>query len=201
LGPALIIVRYAADPTDAAALLDMSFILQTAGQRSKGLELQQMALKLRRCYARAHGSGDGLKVLAFVAEGDFMANTPVDFLMEGSNAVLTLVYIDGQTPDLRDVPEHDVAFIAVGESEANVPVLANLERLLNGRRGPIMNGFPQRIAALTRDRVAEMFADEASIVAPATVRADRVSLHQLAHGQIGLSALLPDENKSAGFEP
>ena len=186
--------RYVADPIDAAALLDMSFILQTAGQRSKGLELQQLALKLRRCYARAHGSGDGLKVLAFVAEGDFMANTPVDFLMEGSNAVLTLVYIDGQTPDLRDVPEHDVAFIAVGESEANVPVLANLERLLDGWRGPIMNGAPRHIAALTRDSVAEMFADETSIVAPATVRADRVSLHQLAHGQIGLSALLPNES-------
>ena len=106
------------------------------------MKLQQLALQLRRCYARAHGSGDGLKVLAFVAEGDFMANTPIDFLMEGSNAVLTLYYIDGQTPDLRDVPEHDVAFIAVGESEANVPVLANLERLLEGWRGPIMNGSP-----------------------------------------------------------
>jgi hypothetical protein len=186
--------RYAADPTDAAALLDMSVILQTTGQRSKGLELQQMALKLRRCYARAHDSGDGLKVLAFVAEGDFMANTPIDFLMEGSNAVLTLVYIDGQTPDLRDLPEHDVAFIAVGESEANGPVLANLERLLGGWRRPIMNGAPQRIAALTRDRVAAIFADEASIVAPATVRADRDSLHQLAHGGIGLGVLLPNEN-------
>ena len=177
--------RFAADPTDAAALLDMSFILQTAGQRSKGLELQQLALNLCRCYACAHGSGDGLKVLAFVAEGDFMANTPIDFLMEGSNAVLTLFYIDGQTPDLRDVPEHDVAFIAVGESEANVPVLASLERLLEGWRGPIMNGTPRHIAALTRDRVAEMFGDEASIVSPATVRADRDSLHRLAQGQSG----------------
>ena len=185
--------RYASDPTDAAALLDMSVLLQTTGQRSKGLELQQMALKLRPCYACAHGSGGGLKVLAFVAEGDFMANTPIDFLMKGSNAVLTLYYIDGQTPDLRDLPAHNVAFIAVGESEANAPVLANLERLLDGWRGPIMNGAPQHIAALTRDRVADMFADVASIVAPATVRADRESLHQLAQGHIGLSALLPNE--------
>jgi len=185
--------RFTADPTDAAALLDMSFILQTTGQRSKGLELQQLALKLRRCYACAHGSGHGLKVLAFVAEGDFMANTPIDFLMGGSNAVLTLYYIDGQTPDLRDLPEHDVAFIAVGESEANAPVLATLERLLEGWQGPIMNGNARHITALTRDRVAEMFADEASIVAPATKRADRDSLDQLARGQIGLGALLPNE--------
>jgi glutathione synthase/RimK-type ligase-like ATP-grasp enzyme len=57
-----------------------------------------------------------------------------------------------------------------------------------------MNGIPQHIAALTRDRVAEMFADEASIVAPATKRADRDCLHHLAQGQIGLSALLRNEN-------
>ena len=58
----------------------------------------------------------------------------------------------------------------------------------------VMNSAPGRIAALTRDSVAEMFADETSIVAPATVRADRVSLHQVAHGQIGLSALLPNKS-------
>ena len=182
--------RFGANPADAAALMDMSVVLQITGHRNKGLEFQQMALKLRRCYARAHGGGDGLKVLAFVAEGDFMANTPIDFLMRGSNAVLMLYYIDSQTRDLRDLPEHDVAFIAIGESETNVPVLANLERLLDGWRGPIVNGNPRNIAALTRDRVAEMFAGEVSIVAPATVRADRASLHRLAHGQIGLGALL-----------
>ncbi len=182
--------RFGANPSDAAALMDMSVILQITGHRNKGLEFQQMALKLRRCYARAHGGGDGLKVLAFVAEGDFMANTPIDFLMRGSNAVLMLYYVDSQTPDLRDLPEHDVAFIAIGESETNVPVLANLERLLDGWGGPIVNGNPRNIAALTRDRVAAMFGGETSIVAPATVRADRASLHQLAHGQIGLSALL-----------
>jgi hypothetical protein len=185
--------RYAANPEDAAALMDMSVILQTTGHPSKALEFQQMALELSRSYARVDGDGKGLKVLAFVADGDFMANTPIDFLMEGSNAVLTLYYVDGQTQDLRDVPEHDVAFIAAGESEANVPVLANLERLLEGWQRPIMNGVPRRIAALTRDRVAGMFADEPSIVAPATMRADRATLYRLALGQIGLRALLPNE--------
>ncbi len=138
--------RFATNPTDAAALMDMSIILQATGQRSKALELQQMALKLGHCYARPHGRGDGVKILAFVAEGDFMANTPIDFLMEGSNAVLTTYYVDGHTPDLRDARGHDVAFIAVGESEANAPTLANLRRLLEGWRGPIMNGNTQGIA-------------------------------------------------------
>jgi hypothetical protein len=186
--------RLAADLTDAAALMDMSVILQTTGQRDKGLELQQKALQLKRCYHRVHGSGSGLKVLAFVTEGDFMANTPVDFLMEGSDAILSTFYIDARTGDLQDVPPHDVAFVAVGESEANIPVLENLERLLEGWPGPIMNGDPRRILALTRDSVAAMFANEETIVAPATVRVDRNSVKRLALGEIGIAALLPNEN-------
>jgi glutathione synthase/RimK-type ligase-like ATP-grasp enzyme len=185
--------RFAGDPEDAAALMDMSVILQTAGQREKGLELQRKALQLRRCYRRQHGRGDGLKVLAFVAEGDFMANTPIDFLMQGSDAILSFYHVDSQTRNLRDVPEHDVAFVAVGESEANVPVLVNLERLLEGWHGPVMNA-PRRILALKRDTVAGMFAGEASIYAPPSVRLDRGALQQLAHGDLARGAVLPGWN-------
>ncbi len=187
--------RYAENPRDAAALMDMSVILQTTGHRDKGLEMQRKALGLTRCFRRVHGRGNGLKVLVFMAEGDFMANTPVDFLAEGSEATLSMVYVDGETRDLQGLPEHDVAFVAIGESDATMPALENLDRLLQGWRGPIMNGAPCRILALTRDRVAAMFADEASIAAPATVRASRAELEKLARGDIALAAFLPD----AGF--
>ena len=181
--------RYAANPADAAALMDMSIILQTAGQRSKGLELQQKALQLTRCYhQRPHGSG--MNVLVFVSEGDFMANTPIEFLMEGSDATLSLYYVDAGTRDLRDAPEHDVAFAGIGECEANVPVLENLARLLEGWRRPVMN-LPRRILALKRDAVAAMFADEATIMAPPVARADRSSMERLARGEIELCAILP----------
>ncbi len=183
--------RYAADPADAAALMDMSIMLQTAGHRSKGLELQQKALRLTRCYQRPHGSGGGMKVLVFVSEGDFMANTPIEFLMEGSDATLYLYYVEAGTRDLRDAPQHDVAFAGVGECEANVPVLQNLDRLLQGWSRSVMNR-PQRILTLKRDAVAAMFADEASIMAPPVARADRSSMERLARGEIELCALLPN---------
>ncbi len=184
--------RYAENPRDAAALMDMSVVLQTTGHRDKGLELQRQALSLSRCFQRVHGRGDGLKVLVFAAEGDFMANTPIDFLMEGSNATLSMVYVDGETRDLRDLPGHDVAFVAIGESEANIAALENLDRLLQGWRGPIVNGAPKRILALTRDGVAAMFAGETSILAPLTVRAGRTELEQLSRGEIALAPILPD---------
>ena len=87
-------------------------------------------MHIRRCFRRRHGRGDGLKVLAFMAAGDLMANTPIDFLLEGSDMELISVYVDTATQILPDLPAHDVAFVAVGESEANEPVLRNLQRLL-----------------------------------------------------------------------
>lgn len=186
-----LLLRYAENPADAGALLDMSVILQTTGYRDKGLDIQRHALGLSRLFQRVHGRGDGLKVLVFMAEGDFMANTPIDFLMEGSNATLWILYVDEETRALPDLPEHDVAFIAIGESEAAIRVLENLSRLLRGWRGPIVNGDPERILALTRDGVAAMFTGEPSIVAPATARADRASLAKLARGEIALRGLLP----------
>jgi hypothetical protein len=187
-----LVERFSADAYDASALMDMSMMLQTSGQREKGLELQHMAVLLRRCFHRVHGAGTGLNVLVFVAEGDFMANTPIDFLMEGSNAVLSFYYVDERTRSLLDTPEHDVAFVAVGESEENQPILKNLRGLLKNWPRPIMNGACDRIAALTRDRVAALFAGETAIVAPATVPVRKASLKRLAEGKIELSALLPE---------
>jgi hypothetical protein len=185
--------RVTADPTDAAALMDMAVMLQTSGQRDKGLELQRAALQMRRSYHRLYGSADGLRVLAFVTAGDFMANTPVDFLLEGSNVDLWTIYVDAQTQDLSDLPEHDVAFVAIGESDANLPVLQNLQHLLANWSVPILNNAPGRISALTREGVYAMFAGERSILAPPTVRTDRGTLQLLADGLIGLPMLLPQD--------
>jgi hypothetical protein len=93
---------------------------------------------------------------------------------------------------LRDAPPHDAAFIAVGESDANAPVLENLQRLLKDWRAPIVNGSPRSILALTRDTVASMFAAGESVFAPPTVIADRRTLRDLAEGQTGVAALLPN---------
>ena len=183
--------RVEANPCDAAALMDMSVILQVSGHREKGLGLQRSAVRESRCYRRVHGRGTGLRVLAFVAEGDFRANIPIDFLLEGSDFSLLTYYVDARTPHLRDVPPHDIAVVAVGESDENIPILENLDRLLRDWRGPIVNGSPGRILALTRDTVTAMFAGGEFVVAPPTVRADRHTLRELANGEIGVAALLP----------
>lgn len=181
--------RVSVDTGDAAAFLDLSMILQSVGQADKAALAQRAALDISRSYCIRNGSGSGSRILAFVTAGDFMANTPIEFLLEGSETTLLLHYIDADTKDLADVPDHDVAFVAVGESTANLPVLENLERLLSGWRGPIMNNAPRKIMGLTRDGVAESFRDELSILAPATTRVSRDALEKAATGEVGISKL------------
>ena len=171
------------DPTDAAALMDLSTILQLTGQRERGLQLQQTALRLSPLYRRAYGSGAGPKLLALVVAGDFMANTPLDFLLDGSDCELHLLYVQPDRPLPAQLPPHEVCFLAIGESRANRPILAALAPVLANWRTPVVNGAPARIAALSRDGVAAMFAADADVVVAPTVRCQRQALTAWSKGR------------------
>ena len=182
--------RVSADLTDAAAFLDVSILLHAIGEEDKAVLSQKAALDISRKYRIRNGRGIGPNVLVFVTAGDFMANTPIEFLLQDSDANILLYYVDADTGDLNDVPEHDVAFVAVGESSANLPVLENLERLLCDWAGPILNNAPRHIMNLSRDGVAEALKDEPSILAPAAARVSRDAIGQLASGQIEVASIL-----------
>lgn len=175
-----LVARVTADPADAAAMMDMSIVLQLSGERERGLAMQATALELERTYYRPHGRADELRVVAFVVAGDLMANTPLDFLLEGSDIELVLVYVrsDGALP--LNVPEHDVAFMAVSESPSAAATLRGVASALRGWPTPVMNGRPERVAALTRDGVAATFTGDPHVLAPPVVRLSRQSLAALA---------------------
>jgi hypothetical protein len=186
-----LLARTEADPADAGALYDMAIVLQVSGHRDEGLRIQGLALERGRVFRRVYGGGRGVHVVALMTAGDFMANTPVEFLLAGSEAVLDLVYIHAETLDLSHLPPHDVLFVGVGESPQNQPVLARCAALLEGWTGPVLKGAPEQIARLTRDGVAELLEGEPSLLAPATVRATRRALEAVLAGDILASDLLP----------
>ncbi len=171
-----LIERVTHTPEDASAIMDLSTILMSRGQMADALRLQRMAIDLQRDYCIIHGDGSGLRILAFVAPGDLMANTPIDFLLNGSNCRLWLCHVDADTETLAGLPEHDVAFVAVGESEANGPILDALQILLSDYSGAILNNAPALIKSLTRDGVSLRFADTPSILAPFNQRRSRAEL-------------------------
>jgi hypothetical protein len=181
-----------ANPNACDAFMDLSIILQATGQVEKATIAQTAALGISRTYQIKHGDGSGLRVLAFVTAGDFMANTPIEFLVEKSNCTLLLYYVDSKTASLLEVPEHDVAFLAVGESPDNAAILDNLAVLLSTWQGPIVNNAPHMIRSLTRRDVALRFVDEPSISAPRCIIASREHLMLLKAGNPRCDLPIPD---------
>ena len=183
--------RATADHTDAATLMDMATILQTLSRADEARQILHNAVQLRRDFCVVHGNGTGPRILAFVTEGDFMANTPLDFLLAGSDCVLWLHYVDLETTALTNLPEYDVAFMAIGESTENAPLLAHMEKLLAGFDRPVMNRNPELISRLTRDGVSEMLANEPSILSPTTYRVSREDLVAVGAGAKRLEDCVP----------
>ena len=186
-----LIARVTANGADYGALLDLSTLVQMTGSREQGLNLQAAAIAGQRCYRTRHGAGT-LRVLAFMVAGDLMANTPIDFLLEGSDVELTVYYVDGRLPAPSQVPDHDVAFLAIGQSDDGSRALAALgpEPFAAWPR-PVMNGRPELIAALSRDGVADAFEDHPYLICPATRRTPRAALQQIVAGARDLAAVHP----------
>ena len=168
---------------DPVALMDLATMLLLNGQAENGLGVQAQALAQRRVYHRPPQDGPaGLTVLAIMTAGDMMANTPVDFLLEGSDIALTSLYVDatGALPD--PLPPHDLAFLAIGESAANAPVLRALAPRLAAWPKPVLNAQPLRIAQLTRDGACALLEGAPEILAPRALRLDRPALAKVGEG-------------------
>ncbi len=114
-----------------------------------------------------------LRLLAFMAPGDFMANAPLEFLLQGSSIALEIVYAMPGS-GLPPVPEHDLAFVAIDESDATAPVLQELSTLLAAWPRPVLNR-PDRIVRLSRAGTWQMLHSAAGVVMPKNARVDRSS--------------------------
>lgn len=170
------------DPDDHGALLDLATLLLAAGQREQGLELQAAAATLQPFYLRPAPVARTLRLLAFVRQGDFTANTPLDFLLEGSGVELVQWFIDGP-PSPEQAPEHDLAFLAIGEDAEAADLLAQLEGVFERWPKPVLNARPDLIAALTRDGVCERLAGVPGLLSPPVRRAERGELGRVARGE------------------
>lgn len=180
LGPlaTLLMQRAGAVVADPGAAMDLATLLLAQGGdlAQEGRVMQRAAARLQPSYEVMHGAGTGPRVLALMTPGDFMANTPIDFLLAGSDAVLIQHFVDENTETLANLPGHDVAFMAVAEGPENAAVLANLQRLLKDFPGPIFNNAPALIARLSRDRVSELLSDVPGVLCPQTRRVARFML-------------------------
>ncbi|MDR3382522.1 ATP-grasp domain-containing protein [Cupriavidus basilensis] len=178
-------------PDDANALMDLSLVLQLIGDHALAMTMQAEALQARQLY-HLPTLRDGearLRVLAIMVSGDLMANTPLECLLGNSDVALDALYVTPENPLPQAVPEHDVLFIAVGESDRTQPVLEHLRALAAIWPRPVLNQ-PDRVQQLSRDRAASLLACAPGVCMPPTLRVDRQVLAGIAGGQAAISSVL-----------
>ena len=189
----MLLARAQANPDDANAWLDASFVLQLLGQRDAGLDIQRHALTIRTLYALpAPARTPTLNLLVLMGPGDFMANTPIEFLLQATDIAANVQYVSPELPFPEQVPDHDVLFVAIAQSDANVVLLRDVAQMVAGWPRPVVNR-PEQIAHLSRDGAHAKLDGTTGTVMPRTVRVARATAEQLADGALDVQALLPGE--------
>jgi glutamate/tyrosine decarboxylase-like PLP-dependent enzyme/glutathione synthase/RimK-type ligase-like ATP-grasp enzyme len=187
-----LIARAQSDPEDAEALMDLSTVLHINGSPRLGLSVQAQALGIQTLYHLPAPMGQaGIRLLALMAPGDLSANMPLEALLEGSDVDLQMLYLLPDQPMPDTVPDHDVAIVAMSESEANSGLIEGLAALAPVWPRPLIN-LPERIARLSRDGAAQLLRGTPGLTMPVTVRVARETLAGIAAGAILLREVLEE---------
>jgi glutathione synthase/RimK-type ligase-like ATP-grasp enzyme len=163
----------AANPDDADALMELSQIELMIGERASSAELRDRALAIRRVFADpTNPPTPDLVAIAVCARGDFMSNTPIEFMLEGANIAVHRVYVDAGEDLPAGIPTHDVAIIAVGYSDTTHRLLEELDRRFAAWPRPVVNKA-SGIILTGRDTMAPVFANLPGVLVPPTVKLTR----------------------------
>lgn len=187
-----LMARSRENPNDANALFDLSTLLQINRNRELALRVQRQALEMQQRYRAPAADGTpGLRVLALMAPGDLMANTPIECLLEGGDVRLEMLYVAPWLPFPEEIPEHDVLFVAAGEPDRNQATLDLIASLLPSWPRPVIH-TPERIAQLTRDGAATRLRGAPGVVMPRVACIEREILAAIGDGKRAASEMLGD---------
>ena len=194
LGPwrARLLDRLSRNENDANALLDLSTVMQLIGQRDEGLSLQGFALAIQQLYRLPNTTGGaGIRLLAILSPGDLAENNVLEFLIEGSDISLDMLYVSLDLPFPATLPDHDLAMVAVCENDRNRPLLYHLETLLRSWPRPVICA-PAHIARLSRDGACGLLPSAPGMIMPVTTRLCRRTLESIGRSEVPVTAWVPD---------
>ena len=184
--------RAAHSETDANALMDLSTLLHFMGQRDCALSVQALALDIRQIYRlRCSAGSAGIRLLAIMSAGDLTENNALEFLVEGSDIALDILYVGLDRSMPAALPDHDLAMVAVCETDRSLPLLAQIGNQVKSWPRPVLCA-PDRLARLSRDGASALLRGVPGIVMPHTARIDRGTLESVGRSGISVTALVPD---------
>lgn len=186
--------RASLDATDNNALMDLSIVLQLRGDPTTAMAIQRQALQQQQLYTLPAKNGSAaIRLLAIMAPGTLIANTPLEFLVENSDIELQMLYVSPDLPLPESLPEHDIAIVAASELEGNMPILQQLQDLTEFWPRPVLND-PVRIPSVCRDAASDLLKSVPGVEIKHTIRLDRLSIEQLGKEEISLSSILESED-------
>jgi len=163
------------DAKGAGIGMDLSVIAQLLGDQATGLAIQKEVLARQRLF-RTPCAEPRLRVLALAAEMDIGGNTPIEFLLEGSDVELATLYV---VPGLDwQVPEHDVAIVVAPDDPRTQTTLDEIDRHAANWPCKILNP-PMRIRQQDRDRLCSLLRSIPGLDIPMTARISRDDLEGL----------------------
>jgi hypothetical protein len=180
------------DDADAALAMDMSVVAQLLQDPTTGAQLQSLALSSEQMFRSSVSSKTpNVKLLVLAGATDIGGNIPVEFLIDGSDVDLVTLYVVPGKPLPSPLPDHDIALIALGNSDQMIATLEELEDIAGGWPRTLLNQ-PARIFDLERDRFYEKVHSIPGVVIPKTARVARDTLTALANGTASIRSFLPN---------
>lgn len=171
------------DPSNAEALLDLSTILLLRGDQTVGLSLQLEALSLKQQFSLQ--TGQGLKLLVLKTPGDFMTNSPVEFLIQSSEIEADVLYVAPDLPYPTTIT-HDLVYNGISEGKHNMPALKMASELLKNWGKPYINRA-EEVPLLSRDRACEIIDALPGTYMPQNLLLDREEVAQMGQTSDQLS--------------
>jgi hypothetical protein len=197
--------------TDPALLpgawLDLAILRQTLGDFDNARLYQGIALVSSRLFRQIAEFEKPFKLLVIKTPGDFMANTPIEFMIEGGGIEVITAYITDADECLPRLPHYNAAILAIGESPENRQTLQMCQAWLQGEQAPIFNNNPAKILQLNRTHLWELLSGADDLVCPRTVLINReilardlddLALDKADTVQIAFPMILRPEGAHAG---
>ncbi len=182
----------ALQPDHCDAYRALADLAQVRGDVPTALAYQQQALARRRRYSHIAPSEE-LRVIALLAPGDFKANAPLELLLDPERITLHAYYCTDRS-SLAELPEADVAFVAIGESPWATEPLRIATELIRSSHLPVVN-LPARIPQTNRRRLASIAGQMSGLRMPTV---DSLTRQELARGGLEFPIVLRPPGSQAG---
>ncbi|MGB7757866.1 MAG: hypothetical protein WBL23_17585 [Salinisphaera sp.] len=177
-----------AEPDNAILWMNLATLMLCLGQRELGLSIQMQALAMQRSFHLAAARQPArLRVLLLMAPGDLAANMPLDCLLEDGDIDLEYYFVmPSDATEQAVLPEHDLAMVAMSDSDHNRPSLEAIAPVVEDWPRPVLNR-PAAIANTERERASGLLQGVAGLTMPSTRSIARDMLRDVAAGESAMS--------------